>query len=69
MKAPIVSLASLSVTNSRGKVLLSVVPNVHPATRVIARKDYGDESLVEYVQVITILRDRQDFTNNSFIHK
>lgn len=50
-----VSIASLTITNSRGKVLLSVVPNVYPATRVIARKEYGDESLVEYVQVNTPL--------------
>lgn len=46
-----VSIASLTVTNSKGKILLNVVPNVYPATRIIARKDYGDESLVEYIQV------------------
>lgn len=50
-----VSISSLTITNSRGKVLLNVVPNVYPATRIIARKDYGDESLVEYVQVNTPL--------------
>lgn len=44
------SIAAFTVTNSRGRVLLNVVPNVYPATRVIARKDYGDESLVEYIQ-------------------
>lgn len=44
------SIAALTVTNARGKVLLNVVPNVYPATRVIARKDYGDDSLVEYIQ-------------------
>ncbi|KAL9099285.1 MAG: hypothetical protein Q9163_005191, partial [Psora crenata] len=44
------SIASLTVTNSKGKVLVSVVPNVYPATRVIARKDYGDDSLVEFIQ-------------------
>ena len=44
------SIASLTITNARGAILLNVVPNVYPATRVIARKDYGDESLVEYVQ-------------------
>ena len=47
----VVSIACLSVTNSRGKVLLNVFPNVFPATRIIARKDIGDESLVEYIQV------------------
>ena len=44
------SIASLTITNSRGKILLSVVPNVYPATRIIARKDYGDDSLVEFIQ-------------------
>ena len=44
------SIAALTVTNSKGKVLLNVVPNVFPATRVIARKDYGDESPVEFIQ-------------------
>ena len=44
------SIAALTVTNAKGKFLLNVVPNVYPATRVIARKDYGDDSLVEYVQ-------------------
>lgn len=50
-----VSIASLTVTNSKGKILLNVLPNVYPATRIIARKDYGDESLVEYIQVKAIL--------------
>ena len=49
-----VSIASLTVINSRGKILLNVVPNVYPATRIIARKDYGDESLVEYIQVDSV---------------
>ncbi len=47
----IVSITCLSVTNSRGKVLLNVVPNIFPATRIIAKKDFGDESLVDYIQV------------------
>lgn len=54
-----VSIASLTVTNSKGKILLNVVPNVYPATRIIARKDYGDESLVEYIQVKGISRGRE----------
>ena len=44
------AIASLTVTNAKGKILLNVVPNIYPATRVIARKDYGDDSLVEFVQ-------------------
>lgn len=47
----IVSIACLSVTNSRGNVLLNIVPNVFPATRIIAKKDTSDESLVDYIQV------------------
>ena len=54
-----VSIVSLTVTNVKGKVLLNVVPNVYPATRVIARKDYGDESLVEYIQVKAVLSATQ----------
>ena len=50
-----VSIASLTVINSRGKALLNIVPNVYPATRIIARKDYGDESLVEYIQVDAVV--------------
>ena len=51
MSLLVVSIACLSVTNSRGKVLLNVTPNVFPATRIIAKKDVGDESLVDYIQV------------------
>ena len=47
----LVSIASLTVTNSRQKVLLNAVPNIYPATRIIARKDVGDDGLVEYIQV------------------
>ena len=54
-----VSIASLTVINSKGKILLNVVPNVYPATRIIARKDYSDESLVEYIQVKGILNARE----------
>lgn len=55
-----VSIASLTVLNNKGKILLNVVPNVYPATRVIARKDYGDESLVEYIQVKGSLECNRD---------
>ena len=44
------SIASLTITNSKGLTLLNFVPNHHPATRILARKDAGDESLVEFVQ-------------------
>lgn len=46
-----VSISSLSVTNSRRRTVLNVVPNAFPATRVAANRDLGDNSVVEYVQV------------------
>jgi len=58
------------VLNSHGKVLLNVVPNVFPATRIIARKDYGDESLVEYIQVesLRILRITDPFASYKSVY-
>ena len=44
------AVASLTITNAKRKILLNVVPNVYPATRVIARKEFSDDSLVEFVQ-------------------
>jgi Arf-GAP with SH3 domain, ANK repeat and PH domain-containing protein len=49
--AGIVTISSLSVTNSRRRTVLNVVPNAFPATRVSATRDLGDNSVVEYVQV------------------
>lgn len=46
-----VSVASLTVTNAHQKILLKAVPNIYPANRIIARKDIGDDGLVEYIQV------------------
>ena len=46
------SIASLTVTNSRLKVLLNIVPNAYPASRVLTRKEPGDESLVAFIQVL-----------------
>jgi Arf-GAP with SH3 domain, ANK repeat and PH domain-containing protein len=46
-----VSLASLSITNSRRRMLLNVVPNSFPSTRIIAKRETGDDNVVEYVQV------------------
>lgn len=48
-----VSIASLTVINARQKPLLNAVPNIYPATRIIARRDIGDEGLVDYIQVRT----------------
>ncbi|KAG4425837.1 hypothetical protein IFR04_001044 [Cadophora malorum] len=44
------SISSLSVTNSRRRTILNVVPNAYPATKVSASRDLGDNSVVEFVQ-------------------
>jgi hypothetical protein len=46
-----VSISSLTVTNSRKRILLNVVPNAFPATKATATRDIGDNSVIEYVQV------------------
>lgn len=46
-----VSVAGLSVTNSRGQTLLKVTPNSYPAQGYRAQKEPGEESPVEYIQV------------------
>ncbi|KAL1999037.1 hypothetical protein VTN02DRAFT_5158 [Thermoascus thermophilus] len=44
------AIASVTITNSRRRVLLHIVPNSFPATRYNAKRDIGDDSPVEYVQ-------------------
>ncbi|EOA81069.1 uncharacterized protein SETTUDRAFT_144329 [Exserohilum turcica Et28A] len=44
------SVASLNITNARNRTLLNVSPNAFPATRYTARRDFGDDSVVEYIQ-------------------
>ncbi|KAI9042219.1 putative ARF GTPase activator (Csx2) [Aspergillus affinis] len=44
------TVASVTVTNSRHRVLLNLVPNSYPATRYSAKRDAGDDSPIEYVQ-------------------
>ncbi|KAH8676863.1 centaurin beta [Tricladium varicosporioides] len=44
------TISSLTVTNSRRRLVLNVVPNAFPATKVSATRDLGDNSVVEYVQ-------------------
>ncbi|KAK2768773.1 hypothetical protein FQN54_000629 [Arachnomyces sp. PD_36] len=44
------TIASLSITNSRRKVLLNVTPSSFPATRVLPKRDAGDDTPVEFVQ-------------------
>lgn len=47
----LVSIASLTVTNSKRRVVAHVVPNSYPAAKVTASRDASDQSIVEYVQV------------------
>nr|POE63593.1 putative ribosylation factor gtpase-activating protein cnt6 [Quercus suber] len=49
----IVSIAGVTITNSRGQTLLRISPNSYPATRYSAQRDIGDDGPVEYVQVRT----------------
>ncbi|KAI4233321.1 MAG: hypothetical protein LQ349_004475 [Xanthoria aureola] len=44
------SIATLVITNSRRKVLLSVGADAFPASRVSAKREQPDESLIEYIQ-------------------
>ncbi|KAM3065933.1 hypothetical protein ACMFMG_009842 [Clarireedia jacksonii] len=44
------TISSLSITNSRKKTILNIVPNGFPATKVSAIRDLGDSAVVEYVQ-------------------
>jgi hypothetical protein len=46
-----VSVTALSITNSRNRTLLTIAPTGYPANRYIARRDIGDDSPVEYIQV------------------
>ncbi|KAL4919390.1 hypothetical protein BDW62DRAFT_45073 [Aspergillus aurantiobrunneus] len=43
------TIASVTISNSR-RVLLNLVPNSFPATRYNAKRELGDDSLVEYIQ-------------------
>ena len=46
-----VSIKSLSITNSRRRTVLNLAPNAYPAARIIAKRDIGDETPVEFIQV------------------
>lgn len=46
-----VTISALTVTNSRRRTVLNVVPEAFPASRVSATRDLGDSSVVEFVQV------------------
>ncbi|PGH18770.1 hypothetical protein AJ79_00183 [Helicocarpus griseus UAMH5409] len=44
------AITSAVITNSRGNVLLNITPNQPPSTRIIAKRNPGDERPIEYVQ-------------------
>ncbi|KAJ9191874.1 hypothetical protein DTO164E3_8621 [Paecilomyces variotii] len=44
------TISGVTITNSRGRVLLHIAPNSFPAARYNARRDAGDDSPIEYVQ-------------------
>jgi hypothetical protein len=48
-----VSIAAVTISNSRRR-LLTLSPNAFPAARFIAKREPGDETPIEYIQVWTI---------------
>ncbi|PWW72064.1 ArfGap-domain-containing protein [Tuber magnatum] len=44
------SRPSLVVTNAQKRVILRIAPSSFPCSRIVAKKDPGDDSLVEFVQ-------------------
>ncbi|TIA45921.1 ArfGap-domain-containing protein [Aureobasidium pullulans] len=46
------SIANVNITNSRGRTLVSLSPNSFPATRYQAKREAGDNTPVDYVQVL-----------------
>ncbi|KAI9797005.1 MAG: hypothetical protein M1833_005838 [Piccolia ochrophora] len=44
------SIASLTVTNSRKRTLLNITPNSFPSTRVSVKRDTGDDTVVDFIQ-------------------
>jgi Arf-GAP/SH3 domain/ANK repeat/PH domain-containing protein len=50
----LVSVAAVTVTNSRNRVLLHIAPNEYPATRYSTRRDAPEDAPVEYIQVRTL---------------
>ncbi|KAK6343925.1 hypothetical protein TWF696_007578 [Orbilia brochopaga] len=44
------TVSSLTISNAKKKPILSISPNAFPSTRAIAKRETGDDALVEYVQ-------------------
>ncbi|OJD10945.1 hypothetical protein AJ78_08176 [Emergomyces pasteurianus Ep9510] len=47
---PTVAIASVIISNSHGNVLLSIVPNPFPSSRIMPRRILGDDRPIEYIQ-------------------
>lgn len=47
-----VSIAAVTISNSRRR-LLTLSPNAFPAARFIAKREAGDDTPIEYIQVWT----------------
>ena len=45
------SISGLTITASRNRTLVRISPNAFPATRYAARRDIGDDTPIDYVQV------------------
>jgi Arf-GAP/SH3 domain/ANK repeat/PH domain-containing protein len=45
------TISSATISNSRGRVFLHLTPNSFPATRYAAKREVGDDSPIEYIQV------------------
>lgn len=48
----LVSIASVTISNSRRR-LLTLSPNAFPAVRYVAKRDAGDDTPIEYIQVLS----------------
>lgn len=63
-----VTIASVTISNSR-RVLLNLIPNSFPATRYNAKREPGDDSLIEYIQVSQTIKQHRletlSLTNSS----
>ncbi|KAK6538305.1 hypothetical protein TWF694_011186 [Orbilia ellipsospora] len=44
------TVTSLVITNAKKRTIVSLAPNAFPSTRAVAKKEVGDDTLVEYVQ-------------------
>ena len=47
----IVSIAGVTITNSRGQTTLRVAPTGYPAHSLKAQKEQGHDSPIDYIQV------------------